>query len=40
MNGIIEYGGIYLVSFAPSVGHEYQGQRPAVVMGLLPNAPR
>lgn len=32
MNGTIESGGIYLVSFAPSVGHEYQGQRPAVVI--------
>ena len=32
MNGVVEYGGIYLVSFAPSVGHEYQGQRPAVVI--------
>jgi len=26
------YGGIYWVSFAPSVGHEYQGRRPAVVI--------
>lgn len=32
MNGTIEYGGIYLVSFALSIGHEYQGQRPAVVI--------
>ena len=32
MTGVVEYGGIYLVSFAPSVGHEYQGQRPAVVI--------
>ena len=28
----IVYGGIYWVSFAPSVGHEYQGNRPAVVI--------
>ncbi|MFA5249457.1 MAG: type II toxin-antitoxin system PemK/MazF family toxin [Candidatus Paceibacterota bacterium] len=32
MNGIIEYGDIYLVGFAPSVGHEFQGDRPAVVV--------
>jgi len=29
---VIEYGGVYWVSFAPSVGHEYQGKRPAVVI--------
>ena len=28
----ITYGEIYWVSFAPSVGHEYQGKRPAVVI--------
>lgn len=32
MSVAIEYGGIYWVSFAPSVGHEYQGKRPAVVI--------
>ena len=28
----IEYGHIYWVSFAPSIGHEFQGRRPAVVI--------
>ena len=28
----IEYGGIYWVVFDPSVGHEYKGKRPAVVI--------
>jgi mRNA-degrading endonuclease toxin of MazEF toxin-antitoxin module len=28
----IKCGGIYLVGFAPSVGHEFQGDRPAVVI--------
>ena len=28
----IEYGGIYWVSFATSIGHEFQGKRPAVVV--------
>ena len=32
MSVVIEHGGIYWVSFAPSVGHEYQGKRPAVVI--------
>lgn len=32
MAGKIEYGDIYLVGFAPSVGHEFQGDRPAVVI--------
>jgi len=26
------YGNIYFVNFAPSVGHEFQGVRPAVVI--------
>lgn len=32
MTDIIEYGGIYWVIFDPSVGHEYKGKRPAVVI--------
>ena len=32
MSNPIEYAGIYWVSFTPSVGHEYQGRRPAVVI--------
>ena len=28
----IEYGGIYWVSFAASIGHEFRGKRPAVVV--------
>lgn len=28
----IEYGDIYWVSFASSMGHEFQGRRPAVVI--------
>ncbi|HEX9503989.1 MAG TPA: type II toxin-antitoxin system PemK/MazF family toxin [Patescibacteria group bacterium] len=34
MNGNIEYSGVYLVSFTPSVGHEYQHNRPAVVIEI------
>lgn len=32
MTDPIEYGGIYWVVFDPSVGHEYKGKRPAVVI--------
>lgn len=32
MKNMIEHGEIYWVSFAPSLGHEYQGRRPAVVI--------
>jgi mRNA interferase MazF len=32
MNPTVEYAGIYWVVFTPSVGHEYQGKRPAVVI--------
>lgn len=32
MSNVIEYGGIYWVVFDPSVGHEYKGKRPAVVV--------
>lgn len=32
MKNEIISGEIYWVSFAPSVGHEYQGRRPAVVI--------
>lgn len=32
MIGEIKYGNIYWVNFAPSVGHEFQGVRPAVVI--------
>lgn len=32
MTDPIEYGGIYWVLFDPSVGHEYSGKRPAVVI--------
>ncbi len=28
----IKFGEIYLVNFNPSVGHEYQGKRPAIVI--------
>ncbi len=28
----IQYGDIFLVNFDPSIGHEYQKQRPAVVI--------
>lgn len=28
----IEYAGIYWVVFTPSVGHEYKGKRPALVI--------
>jgi mRNA interferase MazF len=30
--GDLKYGDIVLVDFYPSVGHEYRGQRPAVVV--------
>ena len=32
MTDPIEYGGIYWVVFDPSIGHEYKGKRPAVVI--------
>jgi mRNA interferase MazF len=32
MTDPIEYGGIYWVVFDPSVGHEYKGKRPAIVI--------
>jgi mRNA-degrading endonuclease toxin of MazEF toxin-antitoxin module len=32
MTDLIECGGIYWVMFDPSVGHEYKGKRPAVVI--------
>jgi len=32
MRDKIEHGEIYWVSFVPSIGHEYQGRRPAVVI--------
>lgn len=32
MKDAIKYGSIWWVSFAPSVGHEFQGRRPAVVI--------
>ena len=36
----IEYGGIYWVSFATSIGHEFQGKRPAVVVQSAPQLRR
>lgn len=32
MKDTIKYGSIWWVSFAPSIGHEFQGRRPAVVI--------
>lgn len=32
MSDVIEHAGIYWVAFTPSVGHEFQGKRPAVVI--------
>lgn len=32
MKDKIGYGSIWWVSFAPSIGHEFQGRRPAVVI--------
>jgi len=32
MNNGIFYGDIYFVNFAPSIGHEFQRMRPAVVI--------
>ena len=28
----IEFGGLYLINFDPSVGREYRGKRPAVII--------
>jgi mRNA interferase MazF len=30
--GDLKYGDIVLVDFYPSIGHEYRGQRPAIVI--------
>lgn len=32
MKDKISYGSIWWVSFAPSIGHEFQGRRPAIVI--------
>ena len=36
----IEYGCTYWVSFASSIGHEFQGKRPAVVVQSAPQLRR